>query len=116
MESEPLGSEPLETELFETEPDVPRESPSPISSSRISYTPPSSSIPSSPSSSPSSETLPLTPITRSPPSSGEYLSRTSSDPTQRVFSTPSVCTCLECNCQGRTRDSGHRSQSHQPHS
>ncbi|KAH9030876.1 hypothetical protein EDB83DRAFT_2319302 [Lactarius deliciosus] len=31
-----LGSEPLETELFETEPDVPRESSSPISSSPIS--------------------------------------------------------------------------------
>ena len=85
-----MGSEPLEseTELFETEPDVPRES----SSSPISYSPPSSSIPSSPSSSSSSEILPLTPITRSPPSSGEYLSRTSSDMTLRRVPTPSVST------------------------
>ena len=83
-----MGSEPLETELFETEPDVPRESLSPIS-----YSPPSSSPPSSPSSSLSSEILPLTPITRSPLSSGEYLSRTSSDATRRQVSrTPSVST------------------------
>ena len=90
LESEPLESEPLETEFLETEPDVPRESSSPISS--ISYSPPSSSISPSSGSSPSSEALPLTPITRSPLSSGEYLSRTSSDATQRVLRDPSVST------------------------
>ncbi|KAH9016464.1 hypothetical protein EDB85DRAFT_2207657 [Lactarius pseudohatsudake] len=92
MESEPFESEALETELFETEPDVPRESSSSILSSPISYSPPSSSVPSSPFSSPSSEMLPLTPVTRSPLSSGEYLSRTSSDMTQRVICTPSLST------------------------
>ncbi|KAH8982660.1 hypothetical protein EDB86DRAFT_3126474 [Lactarius hatsudake] len=68
--SEPLESEPLETELFETEPDVPRESSSSISSSPISYSPPSSSVPSSPH--------------------REYLSRTSSDMTQAVPTTPGI--------------------------
>jgi hypothetical protein len=91
MESEPLGSEPSETELFETEPDVPGESVLPISS-QILYSPPSSSISPSLGSSPSSEVLPLTPITRSPPSLGKYLSQTSSDATQRVLHDPSVST------------------------
>jgi len=60
---------------------------SPTPSTSISSSPPSSSIPSSPSSSPSSRTLPLTPISQSPLSSGEYLSRTSTEVTQRVFPT-----------------------------
>ncbi|KAH9993287.1 hypothetical protein BJV74DRAFT_884401 [Russula compacta] len=74
--------------LMEYQPFI-QEPSSPISSTptSISSSPPSSSIPSSPSSSPSSRTLPLTPISQSPPSSGEYLSRTSTDVTQRVFPT-----------------------------
>ena len=79
--------------LMESEPFI--EQPPSLSSTPISSSPTSSSIQSSPSSSPSSRTLPLTPISQSPPSSGEYLSRTSTEVTQRalptsVSPTPSV--------------------------
>ena len=78
--------------LMESEPFI--EQPPSLLSTPISSSPPSSSIRSSPSSSPSSRTLPLTPISQSPPSSGEYLSRTSTEITQRpptsVSPTPSV--------------------------
>jgi hypothetical protein len=79
--------------LMESEPFI--QQPPSLSSTPISSSPTSSSIQSSPSSSPSSRTLPLTPISQSPPSSGEYLSRTSTEVTQRrpptsVSPTPSV--------------------------
>ena len=73
--------------LMEGEPYIPEPS-SPTLSTSISSSPPSSSIPSSPSSSPSSRTLPFTPISQSPPSSGEYLSRTSTEATRRAFASP----------------------------
>jgi hypothetical protein len=76
--------------LVESEPFI-QQPPSPLSSS---ISPPSFSMSSSPSSSPSSRTLPLTPISQSPPSSGEYLSQTSTDVTRRILRavspTPSV--------------------------
>ena len=72
--------------LMEGEPFLPEPS-SLTPSTSISSSPPSSSIPSSPSSSPSSRTLPLTPISHSPLSSGEYLSRTSTEVTRRDFPT-----------------------------
>ena len=78
--------------LMEFEPFI--QQPPSLSTTPISSSPPSSSIQSSPSSSPSSRTLPLTPISQSPPSSGEYLSRTSTEITRRpptsASPTPSV--------------------------
>ncbi|KAH8976581.1 hypothetical protein EDB86DRAFT_3095485 [Lactarius hatsudake] len=80
--SEPLESEPLETELFETEPDVPRESvfvylivPYIVFSSIVVGT----------FVIPSSEMLPLTPVTRSPP-----LSAVSSATVRAVPTTPGI--------------------------
>jgi hypothetical protein len=80
--------------LIEYEPFIQQPS-SPTSSTSISSSPLSSSILSSLSSSPSSRTLPITPILQFPLLSGEYLSRTSMEVTQRVFPisispTPSV--------------------------